>query len=84
MLTPEQIAERVRRVVARHKPLTDEELRDGLFQMALRHETTEENEAGMSICTAISILGELLKYRDRFGYIDLPVTAEEQEGREDD
>ena len=71
------VARRVWTMIQEHRPLPTDELNKQLAQIAFQHDL--DDEAGRSLtmceispCIMIALLRELLKYRDKYGLVELP------------
>jgi hypothetical protein len=63
-------------VLANHPPMPTDRLRERLGSLAAVHTTVEDDEdlptVEVTICILISLLREVLQYRNRYGLIELP------------
>jgi len=69
---------RIKEVMDAHPPISTEQLQVLLVKMAFTHDQAMENADAeapimeVSVCLLISVVNELLKYRDHYGLIELP------------
>lgn len=65
-------------VISHHKPILTDELKTRLVDLAEMHlersrlGTIDQELIQVSPCILISLMHEIIRYRDRYGFIELP------------